>query len=413
MKKKLYALLVCVCMLVPAFCAFSACGGGDGDKDGYNITVWVGEGTKELTERQIAKFNETNEWGVKFNATVEIQSESKAAGQAIQKPESAADIFCFAQDQLARVVHAKLLARLNTASVEAITSSCDEGSVAAASIGNSIRAFPMTADNGYFMYYDKTVVAEEHIGSLEAILADCEAAGKNFSMNLTSDGSWFAASFFYAAGCKSEWTTDDNGNFTAYDDTFNSDNGVIALQGLQKVLKSKAYQPSAEVSDFSAGIPSAVVVSGIWNYNAAKTALGDNLGIAPLPAFEVDGKEYQLVSYLGSKLMGVKPQSDAYRGAYLQKLAMYLTSEACQLERFQEVGWGPSNVNAAAQASSPTLDVLASAKTTLQGQYPTDWWSKVDLMTGSAKTSMSDAETLRILLKQYSDALPTLLASAS
>lgn len=412
MSKKLAALFLGAIMAVPAVCGLAACGEQPQTEENvYDITVWVGEGTDALTKNQIAKFNETNEWKVTFNAKVEIVSESKAAGNAIQKPDSAADIFCFAQDQLARVVHSNLLATLNTASVEAITSACDEGSIEAAKIGSTIRAFPMTADNGFFLYYDKSVIDEAHVGSLENILADCEAAGKNFSMNLTKDGgSWYAASFFYATGCKSEWKTDENGNFTEYDDNFDSDMGVVALQGMQKLLQSSAYQASAEVSDFSAGIPSAAVVSGIWGYKTAKTALGDRLGVAPLPAFTVDGKSYQLVSYLGRKLMAVKPQSDPYRAVYLQKLAMYLTSEACQLERFNEVGWGPSNVNAAKQASSPALDVLASAKTTLQGQYPTNWWSKLDVMTGSALTSKSDAATLKALLKTYSDALPTLTA---
>lgn len=406
--RKSVTVLLSAALILPAVFGVTACS----EEGGYDITVWVGEGTKELTERQIAAFNESNEWGVKFNPTVEIVSESKAAGNAIQKPDSAADIFCFAQDQLARVVHSDLLATLNAASIEAITAGCDEGSVAAATIGNTIRAFPMTADNGYFMYYDKSVIAEKDIASLESIIADCEAAGRNFSMNLTKDGSWYAASFFYATGCKSEWTTDEKGNFTGYEDTFDSDAGVIALQGMQKLLKSSVYQPSAEVSDFTAGIPSAVVVSGIWGYKAAKEALKDNLGIAPLPSFEVGGESYQLVSYLGSKLMGVKPQNDAYRASYLQKLAMYLTGEECQRQRFEEVGWGPSNVKAAQDASSPALDVLSAAKTTLQGQYPTNWWSKVEVMTGSAKTSMSDAATLKLLLKTYSDSLPQLKAES-
>lgn len=413
MKKKFLVCLLSLAMLLPVVGGSAACGENKDDGSTYNITVWVGEGTDTLTKQQIEKFNETNEFGVKFNATIEVVSESKAAGNAISTPASCADIFCFAQDQLARVVHSNLLMPLNREAVESVESNCDAGSIDAAKIGGTIRAFPFTSDNGYFMFYDKRVVSEEHIGSLEDILADCEKAGKNFSMNLTKDGgSWYAASFFYATGCKSEWTTDGNGNFTDYEDNFLSDEGVIALQGMQKLLKSDVYNPSAEVSDFNAAIPSAVVVSGIWGYKAAEQSLGENLGIAPLPAFTVDGESYQLVSYLGSKLMGVKPQSDSYRAAYLQKLAIYLTSEAAQKERFEEVGWGPSNIKAAQQASSPALDVLARAKTTLQGQYPTNWWSKVDVMTGSAQTSESDEATLKALLTTYNNALNDLKKDA-
>lgn len=409
MKKRFLVFLLSAAMILPVMGSLAACGERD-DGSTYNITVWVGEKTDTLTKQQIERFNETNEFGIKFKATVEIASESKAMGDAISTPGSCADIFCVAQDTLARGVHSKLLQTLSSSSVDAIKANCDEGSIAAATIGNTIRAFPMTADNGYFMYYDKRYVSEDHIGSLEDIIADCVKAGKNFSMNLTEDGgSWYAASFFYATGCKSEWTTDENGNFTAYDDTFDSEEGVIALQGMQKLLQSSCYHASAEVSDFSAKIPSAVVVSGIWNYNAAKTALGDNLGIAALPSFTVDGTSYQMVSYLGRKLMCVKPQSDPYRASYLQKLAMFLTSKECQLERFNLVGWGPSDKEAAKEATSEALTVLANEKTTVQGQYPTTWWANVDLLVGSAKTSTTDAATLGGLLQDYSGKLSELL----
>lgn len=411
MRKRILLILMSILMLIPVMCGLAACN-SDGDYD-YEITVWVGEGTDNLTRKQIEKFNETNEDGIKFKATIEIVSESKAVGNATSAPQSCADIFCFAQDQLARAVHANLLMTLNTASVNAITENCDEASIEAAKIGDTIRAFPLTKDNGYFMYYDKQIVSEDHVGRLEDVIKDCEDHGVNFSMNLTDEGgSWYSASFFYGAGCKSEWTTDKSGNFTDYEDDFKSDNGVIALHGLQKLLKSTAYNSSAEVSDFTAGIPSGVVVSGIWGYKAAQQALKDNLGVAPLPSYTVGDKTYNLVSYLGSKFMGIKPQSDAYRAAYLQKLVIYLTSEECQKERFEEVGWGPSNKNAAATASSPALDVLLKqATTTPQGQYPTNWWAKLDTMVGNAKTSASDDGTLLGLLTTYNDALNDLKIS--
>lgn len=416
MKKKLLSMLLCLVLVVSVVCVLAACiapgENGDGDVTKYDITVWVGEGTKELTERQIAKFNETNNYKVKFNATVNIVSESKAVGDAVSKPADCADIFCFAQDQLARAVTGGLLATLGTTSVATIEANNDADSIEAAKIGGTVRAFPMTADNGYFMYYDKRVIDESHVGSLEALLADCEAAGKNFSMNINSDGAWYAASFFYATGCKSEWITDDNGNFVNYNDTFNSAEGRIALQGLQKLLKSNAHQDSDKVADFSAAVPSAVVISGIWDYKAAKTALGDNLGIAPLPSFTVGDQSYQLVSYLGRKLMGIKPQSDALKAAYLQRLAEYLTSDTCQLERFEEMGWGPSNKVAqtnSAVVNNVALSILANSKTVLQGQYPTEWWAHVEVMTGSAKTSNSETATLDAMLSLYNSGLSDFL----
>lgn len=41
----------------------------------YDITVWVGEAAVELTKKQIEDYNNTNELGIKFNATVNGVSE--------------------------------------------------------------------------------------------------------------------------------------------------------------------------------------------------------------------------------------------------------------------------------------------------------------------------------------------------
>ena len=410
MKKKLLAFLLCVVMVATVVCVLAACD-KDGDYD-YEITVWVGEGMQDLTAQQIKTFNETNEFGIKFKATIEIQSEKASIGNMEGKPASSwPDIFCFAQDQLARAVKGKMLQKLSGTIVSGIEANSTEDAVNAAKIGDTVCAFPMTADNGYFMYYDKRVVKEDHIGSLEDIIADVssytgeDGKGRNFSMNLTkAGGGWYAASFFYATGCKSEWKTGELGNFEDFDDTFKSDNGVIALQGMQKLLKATSiHQDSDSTADFNAAIPSAVVISGIWDYNTASKALGSNLGIAKLPKFTVGEKSYQLQSYLGHKFMGIKPQSDGHKAAYLQQLAAYLTNAECQKARFELSGWGPSDKSLT--LTSPALTALKETATVMQGQYPDSWWSDVLLMTGSAKTATSDAETLMGLLDTYNKGL--------
>ena len=430
MKKKLLALVLCLVMVTVAVVALVACSDGDYD---YEITVWVGEGTKGFTEQQIKKFNETNQWGIKFKATVEVLSESVAAGNAISKPQNAADIFCFAQDQLARLVQSDVLAPVSSGSQDEIIANNIRESVDATRIGGIIRAFPMTYDNGYFMYYDKDIVKTD-ITDLDSILADCKAANQNFSMRLAKDGGgWYAASFFYGAGCKSEWTTDDSGKFTAYDDNFwdyQNGNGLIALQGIQKVLDSGVHQDSAEIGDMSAGTPSAVVISGIWSYNASQKVKDNsgktrNIGIAPLPSFkDAQGNSHQLKTYLGSKLMGGKRQSDGTKVAYLQKLALYLTSEDVQLARFKEVGWGPCNTNLQDNAeviASPALKVFADSielgAIMSQGQYPTNWWAKVQLMVGNAKkdpeTGVKTVDDLKTALDEYKGTLNSLKGSSA
>ena len=196
----------------------------------YDITVWVAEKAVDLTKKQIEDFNASNTDGIKFNATVEPVSESDAATQMITDVEAGGDLYCFAQDQFARLVQAGALAKLGTKAAETVIANNDAGTVAAATSGDTLYAYPLTADNGYFMYYDKSIIPDEDVDSLEKLIADCEAAQKYFAFEMQTSA-WYLASFFSATGCKSEWTTDDAGAFISVNDTFNSDNGLIAVKG--------------------------------------------------------------------------------------------------------------------------------------------------------------------------------------
>lgn len=419
MKRRFTAILA----IAMAFCmtvGMAGCGKKNKAEDlselngTYDITVWVSEvdGVKALTEQQIDKF-EADHPGIVLNATIEGVSEADSATLMITSVEDGADIFCFAQDQLARLVMAGALQPLGQATAEEVRNMNDEGAVRSASVGDTIYCYPLTADNGYFMYYDKSVIPESDLDSLEKIIADCEKAGKMFSMELETSA-WYNAAFFFGTGCVSEWTTDENGGFVSVNDTFNSDKGLIALKGMQKLLKSSSYNSSSSTSDFAAAVPSAVVISGTWGLADVKAALGDNFGATDLPSFEVDGKQYHLGSFSGNKLLGVKPQVDKKRAAVLQKLALYLTGEECQMQRFESKGWGPSNKKAMA-SEAVQKDVALSALgqqnkyAVPQGQIHGSWWDIAKVYAVSAKTATTDAE-LKKALQDYQDTISGLFA---
>ena len=408
MKKKLLSLLLCVVMVAAVVCVLVACETGDYD---YEITVWVGEGMKELTAKQIKDFNNNvnncNPDGKVFKATIQIQSESNAAGAMNGKPASDwPDIYCFAQDQMARLVTGERLQQLNGDSIAAIQANSSDGAIAAATVGDTIRAFPLTADNGFIMYYNKDIIDESKVDitSLEELIAACESAKKYFAMNLAeAGGAWYSSSFFYAAGCHSEWTIDEDGKFTKFDDTFNSANGLIALQGMKKLLKSAWHLNSDKASTLSASTPSAVVISGVWDLKTAQDKLGKNLGIAKLPSYTVDGQTYNLQSYLGYKFMGIKPQSNGEKSYYLQQLVTYLTGTDCQKARFDQQGWGPSDKSLVDLfEQSEALKILKQTATIAQGQYPEGWWVDLVAVADSVKKSKDDSGFSGYLENYYS-----------
>ena len=174
------------------------------------IKVWVADNVVDFTNAQIKNFMDANPQYAGYTVTVEPVGEGDAANGMINDVLAGADIYAFAQDQLARLVSAGALEVVNPAYEADVKANNDAGSVAAATVGGQLYAYPLTSDNGYFLYYDKSVVTDPT--SLEKIVADCEAAGKNFYMEINSG--WYQTAFFFATGCDLSYETDDQGNFT-------------------------------------------------------------------------------------------------------------------------------------------------------------------------------------------------------
>ena len=402
MKKKFISLFITAVMLLAVVVGIVACNSGT-----QKITVWVSEvdGVKTLTEGQIKDFLEANpQYQGKYEIKVEGASEMNSASQMIANVADGADIFCFAQDQFSRLYQAGALSQITGKAEADIRANNDADAVAAASQGDKIYCFPITSDNGYFMYYDKSVVSEDHIGSLEDIIADVVKANKLIAMPTNNDG-FYAASFFLATGCKSEWTRSEDGSkFVAIDDTFNSPEGIIALKGMNKLtsLSDRNYKSSSNASEFSNG--AAVVVSGVWSANNVEFILKQNYGVAKLPSFTVDGNTYQMGSYSGRKMMGIKPHNDAQVQSFCQNLAAYLSGEACQLDRYNAFKWGPSNLKVQQNPdvlADPALKALAAQNqfATPQGQVAEGWFAIVNQLGDASKKNT--VEEYQAALNKY------------
>ena len=378
--KKLLTLVLAVALALTMSCAAFA--------EGYSgdLKIWVAEAAVDFTAEQVEAFKAANPEYADMNVTVEPVGEGDAAGKVITDVGSAADIFGFAQDQLARMVAAGALIDVEPGNAEKIAAENDAGSVAAVTLGDTMYAYPMTSDNGYFLYYDKSVVSDP--STLEGILADCEAAGKSFYMEINSG--WYQTAFFFGAGCTLTYDVDDEGNINACNATYASEEGLKALKAMINTAKSPAFMNGSSIS---AATNIGAIVDGTWDAVAAQELFGENYAAAKLPT--VDG--WQLSGFGGFKMLGVKPQEDEAKLAACDALAAYLTSGEVQLARYEALGWGPSNLEAQksdAVQSDVALAALAEqlAFTIPQGQYPGDYWS---LATG-----LGD----KILAKEYDDA---------
>lgn len=372
---------------------------GCGKKE--TIKLWVADATVEFTKTQIEAFKASNPDFAKFEYVVEAVGEGDAAGNMITDVAGGADLYGFAQDQLSRLVAAGALNPVTT-NADFVKTSNDAGAVSAATVGNTIYAYPMTSDNGYFLYYDKSVVKDA--STLEGIIADVEAAGKTFYFEVNSG--WYQTAFFFGAGAELTYETDNDGNFTVCNASYASDAGLVALKEMIDLASSSAFVNGSSIGAADAE-KVAAIVDGTWDASAAKDLFKDNYACAKLPTFTgADGKTYQMSGFGGFKLLGVKPQTNAKKLEACNALAKFLTDEACQLARYDAVLWGPSNMNAQKSdkvKADEALSALAEqlAFTIPQGQYPGDYWTDAtslgdDIIAGTY-TGLSDADLLAVL----------------
>lgn len=369
-----------------------------------SLKIWVAEAVVDFTKDQVAKFQEAHPEYAGYTVTVEPVGEGDAASNMLTDVEAGADIFGFPQDQLARLVAADALIELSEENVAKVTAENDAGSVAAATMAGTIYAFPMTSDNGYFLFYDKSVITDP--SNLEAIIAACEAAGKSFYYDLRSG--WYMPAFFFGAGCTLTYDTDDAGAFTKCNIDYASDKGVGAMKALIELAKSPAFVNGSSVSNAT---NAAAIIDGPWDVTAAKEMFGENYACAKLPTVKINGVDTQLSGFGGFKLLGVKPQTDEAKLAFCDDLAAYLTSGEVQLARYNAVNWGPSNIEAKKDPAFQADEAMAAlgaqlAFTVPQGQYPGEYWSLAeglgdDIIGG--KYNNADDAALLAALQQFQD----------
>lgn len=383
--------------------------------DKKTVTVWAPDAIVDLTQ---SKLNDwlagQNDWNAKYDIKVSAMGEGDAATQLLTDVEAGADIFGFAQDQLARLVAAGALSKPGGVFLDNVKNNNDAGSVGAVTLNGEIYAYPETSDNGYFLYYDKSVVTDP--STLEGIIEQCAAAGKNLYMDIQSG--WYNVAFFFGTGAECYYEYDTEGNVTGAVCDYSGEKGLAAMKAIVNMAKNKGkgYDqcPDGAASLFNPdGGTAGALVSGTWDASTVKEFLGDNYGAVKMPTFTVDGKTYQMSGFGGFKLVGVKPQTDSDKLTFCHLVADYLTSEEMQLARFDANGWGPSNKNAQQSSGVQSDAALAALADQLQycpgqGQYPNAYWDLTKAFGTDINSGMyndADDATLTAALKELEDAI--------
>ncbi len=298
-----------------------------------------------------------------FEITLTVQSDATLRDVALSDVHTTADVFHFPDDQLNSLVAGGILEAVPNA--DAVKKANTGASVEAASINGTLYAYPMTADNGYFLYYNKDYFTDEDLKTLDGVLAACEKAGKKLTMELNSG--WYMYAFFGNTGMEFGINADGVTNHCNWNTTEGSITGVDVAEAIAKVAVHPGFMASGDGTFITNAQEGTVIaaISGVWNAMAVRETWGDDYGAVKLPTFTCKGQQIQMSSFTGFKMVGVNSYSDHVEWAH--KLADFITNEENQTVRFVERNQGPSNINAA--ASPEVMKVPAILAVIDQSQY--------------------------------------------
>ena len=325
MRKRAAAL----CMTaVLAVTGLAGCSKGAGeDKESVRLMVWSpsedqskdsGEWLQNTCE-DFAKLHP--EWDITF--VYGVADEATAATQVAQDPEASADVFMYANDTLTIMTDANALAKFDGKYREEIESTNSEEVLSSLMKEDNLYGVPFTT-NTWFMYYDKSVFSEEDIKNLDTMMEKGTVA-------FPFTNSWYLPAFYIGNGCTlfGDGTQEDKGV------DFGGENAVEVTEYLVDLAANPNFKIDADGSGL-AGLRDgsiSAIFSGSWDANAVRETLGENVGVAALPMYTLNGEEKQMMSYAGSKAIGVNPYSKNMVPAV--ELAVYLGSAEAQLSHYK------------------------------------------------------------------------------
>lgn len=365
------------------------------------LTVSAAEEDAELMNQIIANFKQAYGSEASFDISVVAIGESDSKSIILDNIGEAPDVFTFADDQLAAFVAAGVLVPVSNA--DEIKARNVEGSINAATINDSLYAYPLTADNGYFMYYNKEYFEDSDLETFDQLLQVAASNGKYVTMDMTSG--WYLYSFFGNTGLSLGLNDDGISNYCDWNSTENAITGVDVLSAMMAIGTNPGFKNGGDDALGNGAVDGSVIagVSGTWKANELKEAWGDNLGAVKLPTYTVAGQQVQMASYAGYKLVGVNHYSENEYWANL--FADFMTNEDSQTLRFTMRGQGPSNLNAVAsdsvKASVAIQAVLSQSEFASLQRVGGEYWGP----SGELGAAASSGSTGSLTLQEFLDSI--------
>lgn len=356
-RRAVSALLAGVMSFTLAAAGLTGC--GDSAKEGtekVRLMVWSPQNDQsrdngEWLQTMCEQFaDEHPEWDITF--VYGVADEATAAGQVAQDPDASADVFMYANDTLTTMTDANALAKIGGTYREAVESINSEELMDSLIMDEDLYGVPFTT-NTWYMYYDKSVFSEEDVKNLDTML-------EKGVVSFPFVNSWYLPAFYLGNGC----TLFGDGTDESAGVDFGGDKAVAVTDYLVDLEQN----PNFKIDDLGSGIAGLrdgsinAMFTGSWDANSIKEILGDNMGVASLPSYTLNGEEKQMLAYAGSKAFGVNSNTDYPVQAVA--LAVYLGSSEAQKAHYEMCGTIPCSTELLADPDISSDEVVIAQNDT-------------------------------------------------
>lgn len=363
---------------------------------------WSDEGDRELLNEKIDEFKEKYSDKAVFEITISRESILTIRETVLAMPQKAADIYMFADDQFDVLHGAGALLEIteNTSEIISANGGEENGACRAAMHDGKLYGYPLTAGNGYFLYYNSAYFTKEDVQSLDKIMEISKENGKKMTIDYSSG--WYIYSFFRGAGLELGVNDDNISNHCNWNTTSGKYTGVDVAEAMLSIAKHDGFV-SLNDEGFLNGVKDGSIIAGIngaWNSNAIKEAWGEDFAAAKLPCYTLAGDSVQMYSFSGYKMLGVNSNSE--NSYWAMKLAEYISSGDMQLKRFELIGECPSNTDVAAspavQASPVCVALSEQSRFSDSQSVASTYWNPTYIFGITIAGENADNKDLQLLL---------------
>lgn len=392
--KRILGIALASTMIAGSLATFTACG------KSKILLIWGPSEHQEIYEQRVEEFMKEHEEFNGYKVQYAGSGDSGAYSAMNIDPATGAAVYTFANDQMANLVNLAALSPVRDANLTWSKNNNSAEAYNATFIGETSYAYPLQADNGYYMYFNKSAFKGTAVWDtandtlkegytfrdLYAALDSRTDNWKNGLVTWAMGDSWYVSGVFFSVGgdyevkydsagkqdsadCWFSYTLPEGvtdwkqGDFTvgldAYECLKNSittTDGKVSSHYLFSDNNKNALNDNIDLytnkDDKGKDTPLAAAVCGTWKATKIKEVWGDDYAATVLPVLETDdGELFAMKNFAGYKHIGVNPQCEFAKQSrenllLLHELAKFLSGKDISLERHQATGAGPANKEA-------------------------------------------------------------------